>query len=130
MHVLARAAIAVIATLAFAACSTGGTATTGPGGGSAAASTCHVSTAAGTVKATAADFQFSPDPIQAKVGDVVTWTNSGPSGHNPTLDNDPTCTTGVIASGATGSLTFTAAGSFAYHCQIHPSMKGTIVVSG
>jgi plastocyanin len=30
---------------------------------------------------------------------------------------------------ATFSFTFPKAGSFAYHCRIHPSMKGTVVVS-
>jgi hypothetical protein len=29
---------------------------------------------------------------------------------------------------ATFSFTFPKAGSFAYHCRIHPSMKGTVVV--
>jgi plastocyanin len=34
-----------------------------------------------------------------------------------------------MPSGATFSFTFTKAGTFAYHCSIHSSMHGTIVVS-
>jgi plastocyanin len=34
-----------------------------------------------------------------------------------------------MPSDATFSFTFPKAGTFAYHCTIHPFMKGTIVVS-
>ncbi|HTZ41834.1 MAG TPA: plastocyanin/azurin family copper-binding protein [Candidatus Omnitrophota bacterium] len=30
--------------------------------------------------------------------------------------------------GGTYSHTFAAAGTYSYHCSIHPSMKGTIIV--
>jgi plastocyanin len=132
MHPLARAAIGFMAILALAACgggaSTGAPAATGSGE-SAAASGCTPTTTAGTVTAAMADFAFAPTAIQAKVGDTVTWTNGGPAAHTPTLDNDPTCSTGNIAMGATGSLKFGTAGTFPFHCAIHTSMKGTVTVS-
>jgi plastocyanin len=34
-----------------------------------------------------------------------------------------------MPSGATFSFTFAKAGTFAYHCTIHPFMKGTVVVA-
>ena len=34
-----------------------------------------------------------------------------------------------ISSGASYSFTFTQPGTYAYHCSIHPSMKGTIIVT-
>jgi plastocyanin len=34
-----------------------------------------------------------------------------------------------MPSGTTFSFTLTNAGTFAYHCTIHPSMRGKIVVS-
>jgi plastocyanin len=34
----------------------------------------------------------------------------------------------TLATGATYQFTFTHAGTYAYHCSIHPSMKGTIIV--
>jgi hypothetical protein len=38
--------------------------------------------------------------------------------------------TPVLGSGtAPYAITFTAAGTFAYHCSIHPDMKGTVIVS-
>jgi plastocyanin len=97
-------------------------------GGAACAPAAAGATAA--VKATIKDFAFSPEPVTAKVGDVIGWTNNDSAGHTATLD-DGTCTTDTIANGATGSLTFTAAGTYAYHCKIHPTqMKGTITITG
>jgi plastocyanin len=34
----------------------------------------------------------------------------------------------AAANGATFGFTFTKAGTFAYHCSIHPSMTATVVV--
>jgi plastocyanin len=35
----------------------------------------------------------------------------------------------LLGSGATYSVKFTAAGTYNYHCNIHPNMVGTIVVT-
>jgi plastocyanin len=37
---------------------------------------------------------------------------------------------GTLAGGGSFSHRFTTAGTFAYHCAIHASMTGTVVVSG
>ncbi len=95
--------------------------------GSAAA--CEPATETGTVAATIKGFAFSPQPVTAKVGDVVTWTNNDSTGHTVTLKDDAACTTPTIAAGSTGSLKFTAAGTYDYFCKIHPNMTGQITVS-
>jgi plastocyanin len=95
---------------------------------SAAAAACQPTTATGTVGATIKDFAFSPNPIQAKVGDVVAWTNNDSTTHTVTLD-DGSCDGGHDAPGATVALTFGKAGTYTYHCAIHTSMKGTVQVS-
>ena len=66
--------------------------------------------------------------ITAKVGDVVAFTNNDTTGHTATSDTDPACTTDTIQNGATGALVFNVAGSYPFHCKIHPNMKPTIVV--
>jgi len=136
--------VGVVASIALAACGgsaspspsapasapvSSGAASSAPGsaaGGSAAAGACAVASpgATATVNATIKDFKFSPDPIQAKVGDVISWTNNDTVGHTVTLD-DNSCSTDTIAVSSSGLLTFTAPGTYTYHCKIHPTqMKG------
>ncbi|TMC62980.1 MAG: hypothetical protein E6J16_10505 [Chloroflexota bacterium] len=72
---------------------------------------------------------FSPKPIQVTVGSTVTWTNATAPVHTATSDSGA-WDTGNIAPGATSSaVSFPTAGTFAYHCAIHPSMTGSVVVS-
>jgi len=96
-------------------------------GGSAAA--CAPSTDPGTVQAAMAGTAFTPSTIQAKVGDVIAWTNNDSVGHTATVDDDPACTTETLAAGASGALTFSKAGTYAFHCKIHSSMTGTIEIT-
>jgi plastocyanin len=95
----------------------------------AATEACAPSADAGTVTATIANFAFSPATITAKVGDVITWTNNDSAPHTATVKSDATCTTENLASGASGSITFTTAGSYDYFCKIHPNMTGKVEVS-
>jgi plastocyanin len=132
----------LIAVLSVAACAGAtSTGTAGAGSPSVAASApaastdagtgaaCAPSTEPGTVQAAMAGSSFTPSTIQAKVGDVVAWTNNDSIGHTATVDDDPVCTTETLAAGATGAITFSAAGSYAFHCKIHSNMTGTIEVT-
>jgi plastocyanin len=74
-----------------------------------------------------AGFAFSPQTITIAVGDTVTWTNADVQGHTATADDD-SFDTGTIGGNASKSATFSAAGTVAYHCKIHPQMTATIVV--
>lgn len=72
---------------------------------------------------------FSPNPATVAVGQVVVWHNSDTITHTATADGGA-FDTGNIAPGATSApITVTAAGNLAYHCQIHPSMVGTVIVT-
>jgi plastocyanin len=128
--------LAITATLSLAACS-GGAATTAPSAAPAAsadagggAGACTPSTDAGTVAATMAGVAFVPTTINAAVGDVIVWTNNDTVPHTATLKDDAACTTPNLAGGETGGLTFSAAGTYAFFCKVHPSMTGTIEVAG
>jgi len=72
---------------------------------------------------------FAPSTIQAKVGDVIAWTNNDSVAHTATVDDDAACTTQTLAPGASGALTFSTAGTYAFHCKIHAFMTGTIEVT-
>ena len=61
------------------------------------------------------------------VGGSVTWTNNDSPTHTITFNDGPDC--GRVDSGASVTATFAAPGTYAYHCMIHPTMKGTITVS-
>lgn len=76
------------------------------------------------------DFKFSPQSVTIRVGDTVTWTNMGSATHTTTSDSgDPASwNSGDLAPGKSFSFTFTKAGTYTYHCAIHPFMTGTIIV--
>lgn len=136
--------LAITAVMSVAAC-TGGTSTATVGasapapaeatpaassGGGVGGAACAPSTAAGTVQAAMAQRAFTPATIQAKVGDVIVWTNNDTLPHTATLKDDPACSTETLSPGATGGLTFSAAGTYAFFCKIHADMTGTIEVTG
>jgi plastocyanin len=130
----ASAALGLFSMLALAACG-GGTATTTPStGASAPAETtgaelpCAPSGEAGTVAVSIKDLAFNPSAITAKVGDVIAFTNDDSASHTATLDEGD-CGTETLSNGASGGLTFSAAGTYPFHCAIHSSMTGTITVT-
>jgi plastocyanin len=80
---------------------------------------------------TVQDYSFSPTPITIAQGAVLTWHNNGPHTHTATGDMPLALwDTGNIAPGTTtAGLTFPAAGTYPYHCTIHPTlMHGTVRV--
>ena len=74
------------------------------------------------------NFAFEPATLEVPVGTTVTWTNNGGAPHTVTAD-DGAFDSGTLQPGASFSQTFSAAGTFAYHCTIHPQMVATIVVT-
>lgn len=73
------------------------------------------------------NFAFSPASLTVKVDDSVTWTNQDSMGHSAIADNS-SFDTGVFANGESKTVTFDKAGTFTYHCSVHPNMHGTIIV--
>ncbi len=71
---------------------------------------------------------FSPTPLSINVGDTVVWTNYDEVSHTVTSDTGLELQSGYLATGKTYSHTFTASGTYTYHCSVHPYMKGTIIV--
>jgi plastocyanin len=74
-------------------------------------------------------FAYAPGTVTVNVGDSVTWTNADAQSHTASAD-DGSFDTSAIGTGDTGSVTFSSAGTFAYHCEFHPNMTGTVVVQG
>lgn len=70
---------------------------------------------------------YAPNPISVAVGGTVTWTNNDTTAHTSTSNNGA-WSSGTIAPGGKFSTTFSTAGTFQYHCTIHPNMVGTVNV--
>ena len=107
--------------LVLAACSSSG------GSASPAAAACTEATGTGAVAVSIKDFAFEPAAITAKVGDLVSFTNTGFEPHNATLDAGG-CATKTLQTDEADGLRFTVAGSYPFHCTVHTQMTGTITV--
>ena len=70
-----------------------------------------------------------PADLAVAAGGSVTWTNADSAPHTVTFDDD-TCASGSIGPGASVTVRYDVAGTFAFHCAIHPRMTGTLVVGG
>ncbi len=76
-------------------------------------------------------FAFSPQSLTIPVGTTVIWKNTTQTPHTVTSDDKKSFNSGdstPVAPGTTFSFKFTTAGTFAYHCDFHPSMMATIIV--
>jgi plastocyanin len=142
MRRLAQILILTAVTAGLAACGSAATpspstsspasqpaASTGGGGSAATTGACATAPAGSTAAVTVniKNFAFSPSPVQAKVGDVVAWTNGDSAPHSATMDSGA-CDTDTISSGATAMLVFTAPGTYTYHCKIHPTQMKDVTV--
>jgi plastocyanin len=75
---------------------------------------------------------FSPNPfvISLATQTSVKWGNATGVTHHLLADGaTPEFNSGNIGSGGSFTHTFTTAGSYPYHCTIHPTMVGTITVN-
>lgn len=89
------------------------------------------------------DFIYTPVTASISVGGNVTWTNNGPSVHMAVSDAGLWSSGSLAApgggggpygggssgSGGTFNRTFSQVGTYTYHCEIHPYIRGTIIVS-
>lgn len=71
-------------------------------------------------------FGFSPTTLTILPGTTVTWKNMSSAPHTVTSDDGTTFDSGNIAPGGTFTFKFTVAGSYPYHCNIHPYMRATV----
>lgn len=74
-----------------------------------------------------ARFAFVPATLTISAGQSITWTNSDPVDHTATSD-DKLWDSGSLGPDGMFSMTFSQPGTYAYHCTIHPFIRGTVVV--
>jgi plastocyanin len=71
---------------------------------------------------------YTPTSTTVPVGTTLTWTNSGAFPHDA-ASTDGSWKTPLLDPGASGSVTFSTPGTYAYICTPHPWMQATIVVT-
>lgn len=124
-HLLPRIAILPIALGLVVGCSSNDSNPTAPGGGGGGGTADVVI----NIVANNGANSFSPNPDTVLVGQTVSWKNQDTATHTATADTGPAFSTGNIAPSATSSpIAMNTAGSYPYHCGLHPSMTGTLVV--
>ena len=71
---------------------------------------------------------YSPNPVEVKAGETVTWVNDDSAAHTAT-SKDGIFNSDVLFRGQSFSYTFDKAGEYQYFCSPHPDMVGTVVVT-
>ena len=122
MRQLVRVGLLVlIGGVTFVACASAGTpaATKAPAGPSGA--TVNIKS-----------FAFGPASVTISKGQSVVFTNSDGTTHTVSSGVAPNKDGKFdkeIANGSEATITFASAGTFTYFCNIHQTMKGTVVVN-
>ena len=73
------------------------------------------------------DHAFDLAQLNIALGTTVTFVNNDTEAHTATADND-LFDTGVLEPGESTWVLFRGSGTVTYHCELHPDMKGSIVV--
>jgi plastocyanin len=81
---------------------------------------------AGTAQVSIRDFAFHPATLRVARGTKVVFANRDRTAH--TVTRGGSFNTGRIRGGQAASVRFGSRGTFPYHCMIHPSMRGKVVV--
>jgi plastocyanin len=101
----------------------------GGGSGPTAGAAPSAGGSSGTSSAiTISNFKFSPATLRVHDGARIKVANDDSAPHTVTADDGNSFDSGTVDSGASTTIQAPAAGTYAYHCTIHPFMKGKLVV--
>lgn len=75
------------------------------------------------------NFAFNPDTLDIIVGETVSWVNEDDKIHTVTsFPAGQVFDSGPLEEGKIFTHTFSTPGEYPYHCSIHPTMAGKIIV--
>jgi plastocyanin len=72
---------------------------------------------------------FQPATVTIKTGDAVKWVNKDNANHQIYADHGE-FVSAILKPGQSFAFTFKAAGTYTYKDELHPTIRGTIVVKG
>lgn len=75
------------------------------------------------------NFSFNPSALTIKKGTKVTWVNNDIVSHTVTSDSGNLLNSSTLSPGQSFSFTFTDLGTINYHCGIHTTMRGGVIVT-
>ncbi|HET9095843.1 MAG TPA: cupredoxin family copper-binding protein [Candidatus Baltobacteraceae bacterium] len=73
------------------------------------------------------DFKFKPATVTITAGQSVRFVNRDQEAHTVTASDNSFDSAGLDTAG-TWTHTFARPGRYTYYCELHPYMKGTIIV--
>jgi len=73
------------------------------------------------------NFNFNPTTVNIDVNQTVIWRNEDNVPHTIVADNEE-FNSETLNDGDSFSFKFENPGTYNYHCSIHPSMKGIVIV--
>ena len=101
----------------------------GGGSGPSAGAVPSAGSSSGTPSAiTISNFKFSPSTLPVQHGARIKVSNDDSAPHTVTADDGHSFDSGTVDTGASTTIRAPAAGTYSYHCTIHPFMKGKLVV--
>lgn len=74
------------------------------------------------------EWGFDPRTTRVALGTTVTFTNGGGVFHTVTSDDPTRAFDKGLDPKEQAAITFTKAGTWSYHCGVHPDMKGVVLV--
>lgn len=77
------------------------------------------------------NYVYSPKTLMVKKGTTVTWKNNDIAKHTITADSpsENAPSSKFFGKNESYSFTFNQVGEYAYHCEPHPYMKGSVTVT-
>lgn len=82
-----------------------------------------------TAMVTIQNFVFTPSTVTVARGTIVVWTNQQVGVPHTVVSDTNAFASGTLNTGASFRFQFNTPGTYHYHCSIHPSMLGTVVVT-
>lgn len=125
-----RSALALVCISALALSGCAGSSTTATPPATTTAGTTTTAPASGSDAMRISGFAYNPSPLTVAPGAKVDVSNSDSATHTVTSDMAGLFKADDVKQGT--PVTFTApsrAGTYTFHCDYHPSMHGTLVVT-
>ena len=74
------------------------------------------------------NFKFNPETVKIPAGTTVIWTNNDSTNHTVVSTTGNEMDSGSLNPGETFAHMFNYPGTYEYHCSIHTTMVGNVVV--